>query len=70
MSIYTKVGDRITDIEIGKDCYFGRELIQVRATIEGESGKRLLYISDLKEDRKNEIRNAVRATVKSGRTEV
>jgi hypothetical protein len=69
MSIYTKQGSRIREIDIDKDCYFGRELVQIRATVEGESGKRLLYISDLREDGKNEIRDAVRSTMKTGRTE-
>lgn len=64
MSLYTKTGDRITAVEIDRDCYFGRELLQVRATIEGEIPKRLVYISDLKEDHPKEIRDVLKSTLK------
>lgn len=64
MSIYTKLGEKVVEIEIDNDCYFGGELLQVRATIEGEPAKRLMYISDLKEDRRNEIKDLLKATLK------
>lgn len=64
MSLYTKTGDRIVRVEIDNDCYYRRELLQLRATIEGEIPKRLVYISDLKADRPNEIKDVVKSTLK------
>lgn len=61
MSIYTKFGEKVVEIEIDNDCYFGGELVQVRVTIEGELAKRLMYISGLKEDRPKEIKDLLKA---------
>lgn len=65
MSIYTKTGERIVDVSIDSDCYFDGHLLQVRVTIEGELAQRLLYISDLREDHKDEIKSIVRATLRA-----
>ena len=68
MSIYTKTGERIIDVEIDQDCYYNNELVQIWATLHSESIKRLLYISDLREDRKSEIKDIVKATLKAAKT--
>ncbi len=70
MSIYTKTGEKIIDVAVGDDCYYGGELLQIWATVQGELNKRQLYISDLREDRKNEIKDVIKATLKWPRTTV
>jgi hypothetical protein len=69
MSIYTKTGEKIINVGIDRDCYYEEDLVQLWATVEGElEMKRLLYISDLKEDKKGEIKDVVRATLKATKT--
>lgn len=67
MSIYTKTGEKIVDFTIDRECYFDAELVQIWATLEGDSTKRLLYISDLREDQKGEIKDVVRASLKGAK---
>lgn len=65
MSIYTKTGERVINVSIDSDCYYDGDLLQLRVIIEGELTKRLLYISDLRADHKDEIKCVVRATLKA-----
>lgn len=69
MSIYTKTREKIISLSIDRDCYYNEDLVQVWATVEGElETKRLLYISDLREDNKGEIKDVVKATLKATKT--
>ena len=65
MSIYTKTGERIVDVSIDSDCYYDGDLLQLRVIATGEFARRLLYISDLREDHKGEIKSVVRATLRA-----
>ena len=65
MAIYTKTGDKVTNIRIDGECYASDQLIQVWGLVEGQTSSRLLYISDLHADGgKQEIKDVIQATLK------
>jgi hypothetical protein len=66
MAIYSKFGDKMSDIRITRECYAGGKLIQVVGLIEGQTNPRLHYISDLRADGgEQEKKTAIAAALKA-----
>lgn len=66
MAIHTKFGDKVVNesLRVEKDCLYDADVVKVWARLEGQAGDRQYWISDLIGDKKNEVRDVVKANLK------
>ena len=66
MAIRTKFGDKVVSesLRVDKDCLYDADVVKVWARLEAQTDDRQYWISDLIGDKKNEVRNVVKANLK------
>ena len=66
MAIRTKFGDKVVSesLRVDKDCLYDADVVKVWARLEGQLNDKQYWISDLIGDRKNEVRDVVKANLR------
>ena len=66
MAIYTKHGEKIINesLRIDSDCMFDDEIVKIWAIVEGETGEKQYWFSDLHGDRKREVQDVLDSNLK------
>jgi hypothetical protein len=67
MAIYTKLGEKLLNgsLRVDKDCIYDGEIVKVWGTVEGETTERHYWYSDLRGDKRHEVRDVVNANLKN-----
>lgn len=66
MAIRTKFGDKVVSesLRVDKDCFYDADVVKVWARLEAQTDDRQYWISDLIGDKKNEVRDVIKANLK------
>jgi len=66
MAIRTKFGDKVVSesLRLDQGCLHDADIVKVWAKLEGQADDRQYWISDLIGDKKNEVRDVVKANLK------
>lgn len=66
MAIFTKHGDKLLNasLRVDQECIYDEEIVKVWGMVDGETVEKQYWISDLRGDKKREVRDVIESNLK------